>query len=129
MFWHSITNHQNDKILEILRYEALTNSSLIRSSRHAAAIVYKKRVLSIGHNKRKTHPIELRWQKKPGAIFLHAEKDAIIKAMNRYGDQILQDCTLYVIRVMKNGDLGCSKPCESCQNFINSLDIKRIYWS
>lgn len=129
MIWNSLIEHQNDKVFETLLNEAKTNSSLIRSSRHAAAVVYKKKILAIGHNKRKSHPIELKFQKIPGAIFLHAEKDAIIKTMNRYGDQILQHCSIYVLRVMKNGSLGYSKPCESCQAFIKSVGIKKIYWS
>lgn len=129
MIWNSLIEHQNDKVFDTLLSEAKTNPNLIRSSRHAAAVVYKKKILAIGLNKRKSHPIEFKFQRIPGAIFLHAEKDAIIKTMNRYGDQILHHCSIYVLRVTKTGNLGYSKPCESCQNFIRSVGIKKIYWS
>ena len=128
--WHSDESHQNERILYRLQHEAIQHSDLVKSSRHAAAVVYKKRILSIGHNSRiKTHPIEMKFQTRPGAIYLHAEKDAIIRAMNRFGDEILKECSLYVLRVFKNGEIGNSRPCESCQDFIKAVKIKHVYWT
>lgn len=128
--WHSPDSHTNERILYRLQHEAIEYSGLVKSSRHAAAIVYKKRILAIGHNSKiKTHPIEFKFQRHPGADFLHAEKDAIIRAMNRFGDEILRECSLYVLRVLKNGEIAGSKPCESCQEFIKAVKIKNVYWT
>jgi tRNA(Arg) A34 adenosine deaminase TadA len=128
--WANDPNHRNDKILFRLQHEAIQHSDMVGSSRHAAAVVFKKRILSIGHNSRiKTHPIEKKFQNHSGITPLHAEKAAIIRAMNRYGDEILKDCDLYVLRVLKNGNIANSKPCPSCQEFIKVVKIKHTYWT
>lgn len=36
---------------------------------------------------------------------------------------------LYIFRVRKNGSQGLAKPCDTCLNIIQTLGIKRIYFS
>ena len=129
MNWKSCSEHKNDRIFNLL-YQEAERAPMIKKARHTCAIVYRKRVLAIGHAKRKTHPIERKWQRKTQSpLYLHAEKDAIIKTINKHGDEILKECSLYVLRVMHNGNIGFSKPCESCNDYINFVGIKKVYWS
>jgi tRNA(Arg) A34 adenosine deaminase TadA len=69
----------NNVILQRLK-EVAEDSEPVSKVRLAAAILYKNKIVSIGRNQYKTHPIMLRFCKNPEAIYLHAEVDAINRA-------------------------------------------------
>ncbi len=117
-----------DRLDKILINVSL-KSDLVKSSRHAAAILYKGQIISTGNNKYKSHPAMLRFNKDSPKIFLHAEIDAIIKTINAHGVDILKDCTLYVIRTTKTGRMASSEPCQICKRFIESVNISNVFWS
>lgn len=109
--------------------DACSRSELVRSSRHAAAILYKGQIISIGNNKRKSHPIMCKFNKSSPKIFLHAEVDAIVKCINAHGLDIFPDTTLYVLRMTKSGYVGSSEPCQICKEIIKSVGISTVFWS
>ena len=123
--WYSENDRIKDKLIEV----ANTQAVCIASSKHASCIVHKKRILSFGWNKKKSHPICVEHQDNPERIFLHAEMDAIVRAVNLYGSDILSDSDLYVLRVTKGGRLGYSKPCNGCMSVIRSFKIRNVFWS
>jgi deoxycytidylate deaminase len=102
---------------------------MVRSSRHAAAIVYKGQILSFGLNSMKTHPIMWKFGRNKEAIYLHAEIDAIVRCINKYGTVVLPKSTLYVVRINKAGKIVHSKPCSGCQRAIESFNIQKVEWS
>jgi deoxycytidylate deaminase len=66
---------------------------------------------------------------KEGQQFLHAEVDAIIKAINQWG-QDLSGTQLFVLRVTsKGGNVANSKPCAGCQKYIEASGISEIFWT
>lgn len=105
------------------------HSDQVRSSRHAAAIVYKGQVLSLGNNKLKTHPIMLKYGKNDKSIYLHAEVDAIVRCINKFGSSILSNCSLYVLRLDKMNRICISKPCEGCQKAIEAFGVRHVYYT
>jgi len=105
-------------------------SDRVKSSFHCAAIVWKnRRILAVGNNRRKSHPLQQQYQQNKEKIFLHAEADSIIKTMNRYGQEILSECSIFVMRTTRTGEIAESKPCSGCLKFINAMDIQSIFWS
>jgi len=70
-----------------------------------------------------------RFCKHPEAVWLHAEIDCIVKVVNRYGTEALKDSELYVARVLKDGSLANSQPCEGCQRAIEAFQIKRVFYT
>jgi len=104
-------------------------ATLVRHSRHAACIVHKDRVLSVGTAKYKSHPIMQRYQSVPEQIYLHAEVDAILRAANRFGTEILKNSSLHVLRLTKGGAVSLSKPCVVCERVINAFEIPHVHWS
>jgi tRNA(Arg) A34 adenosine deaminase TadA len=108
--------------------DATEHSDMVKSSKHAAAILYKGQILAIGNNKRKTHPLMSKFVNGP-KIFLHAEVDAIIRTVNNHGIEILSDCTLYVLRTTKSGRIAGSEPCNICKRIISSFNIPQTFWS
>lgn len=102
---------------------------IIRGSSHAAAITYKGKIISIGRNQLKTHPIMKKYGKNDKAIFLHAEIDAILRAAREVGPEFLSKCTLYVLRVTKGGVVSNSCPCSGCARFIKDMNIKEVVFT
>ena len=91
-------------------------------SKHAAAIVNKNKIVSIGYNR--TIP------KNKGYYTIHAERSALTKCNHRD----LKGASLYVIRINKSHDkVMLSKPCPMCSSLINSFKrkykLKTIYYS
>jgi len=113
-----------------LVWTARLKAECIGSSQHAAVVVYKKKkIIAVGWNKRKSHPLCVEYQPNPQRIYLHAEMDAIIKTINRHGPDMLPDCKLVVLRLTKGGRIAESKPCEGCMSLINAMNVGEVEWT
>lgn len=99
-----------------------------------AAIVNRKTIVSFGFNQRKTHPLQAKYAKNEHAIFLHAEIDAIRKALKRGAD--LTKCDLYIMRAKHTGPkfgdpvvCALARPCSGCQRCIGDMGFRNVYYS
>jgi deoxycytidylate deaminase len=92
---------------------------------HAAFLIKKNKIIQIGLNKRRTHPVIKKHPYHDGHVGIHAELDAILKS----GKEDLSDCDLIVLRVDNNGKLNNSKPCVGCHSVIQQFGIENIYYS
>ena len=109
--------------------------------KHAAAIVKKGKIISIGYNYAK---------KNNGFNSIHAERDALIKC----NKSKIKGSSLYVIRlnytnyyennninkfkrskktISKNHNCLYSKPCDNCEKlikkYIKKYNLKKVYYS
>jgi len=91
---------------------------------HVSALYYKKRLLSLGVNQTKTHPLSFRLSGLEHKKYLHAEINCL---KNTGGD--LRKSTLYVVRVDRNGRLAQSKPCKFCEGYIKERGVGRVVYS
>jgi deoxycytidylate deaminase len=110
-------------------FDKIQDCEMVGCSKHAAAITYKGKVLSIGKCQMKTHPIMLDYQSDEHKIYLHAEIDAIVKTINNHGSDILKHCDIYVMRLTRGGNIGNSKPCKGCQKAIDAFGFKNVFWT
>jgi tRNA(Arg) A34 adenosine deaminase TadA len=102
----------------------------------AAAIVYRRNIIAIGINTAKSDPFQKRFAHHEEAIYLHAELQAIKRALAIVdtADQ-LADCSLYVCRLKASGPRnhvatwGLAKPCRACEAGIRAYGIKRVYYT
>jgi tRNA(Arg) A34 adenosine deaminase TadA len=124
-----------DRIMSQLFAMAVDVSS-IRNYRLAAAVVYKRRMISIGVNELKTHPMQLKYSKNEHKIFIHAEMAAIKNSLRRLDVDELRSCDLYVCRAkyLKVGGKfqnisGLSLPCAACNNAIMAFGFRHIIYS
>jgi len=85
-----------------------------------ALVVKKNRVLSVGYNNPKTHPLA-----KTKMRQLHAEMDAIIGC----NAEQLDGAELVVVRARRDKKVGMAKPCKACHEFIAKVGIKRVYYT
>lgn len=90
---------------------------------HIAYLLKHNKIVHIGFNKIKTHPLLKYYPKHSNGI--HAELDVIMKS----NMDDLSSYTLVVIRVGRNGKITMSKPCKSCQNIISQYNIFECYYS
>lgn len=120
------------KNLNILRAIA-EDIEPVRNAQLAAMIFYKGRIISIGYNQKKSHPMAAKFSKNPDAIFLHAEVDAVIKALKKLSEAELKRATLIVARVKtdENGKLvfGMAKPCPGCSKCIAAYGIRKVIYT
>ena len=92
----------------------------------AAALVKRNRVLGVGLNRSKTHPLQAKFGKNEQSIHLHAEIDAIKNALKRHTVDELVGSTLMVARIKKDGTPGSACPCSGCQRAIIHFGIKEV---
>ena len=78
------------------------------------------KVISVGHNQKKTHPLT-------NTYSLHAEAAAIIG--RRYHKEDLSGCSIWVYRERTSGEPGMSKPCDDCMRLIVASGIKKVYYT
>ena len=90
--------------------------------RMGAVVVRKNRVIGAGCNVLKSHPMV----HKPGNFFrcIHAEIAACLN-----GPRDLEGASLYVARLLKNGEFALAKPCEACEELLVRFKLKRVYYS
>lgn len=104
----------------------------VRSARMAAAIYQRNKLISVGVNTHKTHPMAKRYQKHQKTNCLHAEVAAIKNALRH--TKKLAGMSLYVARaVFDSGRTHASwanaKPCIGCQQAIRAHQISRVYYT
>lgn len=88
--------------------------------------IRKNRIYSAGVNSyTKTHPTQSFYGKQAGQPkreYLHAEIAALLRAPKNID-------TLLVVRINKNGEFACAKPCEICELAIKKFNpnLKVVY--
>lgn len=91
----------------------------------AATLDKKGRIIAIGENSVKTHPLMRKYGSKVNLqhkIYLHAEVSAMVKSYQ-------QAHSILVIRLNRAGEFAMAKPCLICQMAIHTAKIKHIYYS
>ena len=100
--------------------------------------VYKKDIIGIGYNSRKTSPIQSKYNAlgkrillsnngKPVNEYLHAEIDCL--NMIRNMDIDFSKVRLYISRKNCWNELACCRPCSACEYAIKELGIKSVYYT
>lgn len=92
--------------------------------RHFAFILNKSRIISIGKNSKKSHPINEKYGYFQGSG-LHAEACAIIRS----GDVNHSRNTLVTFRIDRNNKVAMGKPCKHCQKLLKDVSFKEVYYS
>ena len=100
--------------------------------RHYSFIFENKKLLSIGINSPKTHPLNLKYnyinnQKKniSEVVGTHSELSAVIKLG-------LDDCSGLILvntRINRNNKLDYSFPCSGCIDMIKQLNFEKVVYS
>jgi deoxycytidylate deaminase len=99
----------------------------------ASVVLHKGIPVSFGFNKSKSHPFAAKYARRDGAIFLHAEADAIHKARKKLSSFDLSRSTIITARIKYDGrgrpSYGISKPCEGCMRCIEDSRIATVVYT
>jgi hypothetical protein len=116
-------------------------SSLMRQTRekrcyHFSFAVYKGRVLAVGSNIQKTHPINLinrKVSQRTGVDFSEykhiCSEFNVVNKIKNLTNVNFKKCTLVNIRYDRNMRLALAKPCMSCQSLLSFFEFKRVVWT
>ena len=123
----------NEGILHTLAKVAAANPN--DREKFAAAVVYRNRIISIGMNSMKSHPMAAKYGKNEHAIFLHAEVAAIKNALREINVDDFSKCDIYITRVKKEKPFtkkfvwGLAKPCPGCARAIAEFGFKKTIYT
>lgn len=99
----------------------------------AAGIVFRRHLIATGVNSYKTHPMMLNGDYREHQIYLHAEADAIRRALRLLTQEQLTKASLYVVRVKKSTSgayvEAMAKPCAGCMGLINQYNLAEVRWT
>lgn len=113
------------KITKVVIKRAVEEAEKSNHTHRVGAVIFKnKSVISAGRNfssrsAKHLHPRFMKWK-----YSIHAEADAIMKAR-----QDLKGCSMFVVRLNKNGKMLMAKPCKICRNYLNYIGISRVYYT
>ena len=96
---------------------------------HVAGVYFKGKLVAVGYNSYKSHPMQKLWSRNKESIFLHAEVAVIIKALRVLTQQELSKSTLLVARKGKTKKLITSKPCMGCMKLIAEIGFSSVRYT
>jgi deoxycytidylate deaminase len=120
-----------NKIIEV-SYALINKHNADLRCRHFSFILDRNRIISIGLNSPKTHPLNLKYnyvnknnEKISNIVGTHSELSAVI----RLGEEDCSKLTLVNTRINRNNMLDFSAPCNGCCDMIQQLNFKNVYFS
>ncbi len=123
----------NEGILHTLAKVAAANPG--QREKLAAAVVCRNKIISIGINSMKSHPMAAKYGKNEHAVYLHAEVAAIKNALREIDVDDFSKCDIYITRVKKEAPFtkkfvwGLAKPCVGCERAIAEFGFKRVIYT
>lgn len=121
------TEIRNQKIFDLL-FEKAKGAELIATSRHASALVYKKQVLAVGLNSRRSHPMAKKFNVED-KVCVHSELSAVLQVLNQYGPDVLKRCSIYNLRLTSKDRVAGSKPCPGCSRMLDAFGVVKRFWT
>ena len=110
--------------------KAVSHTSNYEKSRIGSVVVKKNKILGIGMNLKKTHPIQqhlnLITTGRKKHDFLHAEVNAINHVLDKSN---LKGASIYIYRELKDGSLALCRPCPGCMHEIKKYGIKKVFYT
>jgi hypothetical protein len=101
---------------------------------HIAFLMRRNKILSIGINKKCTHPLNLRNRKlnRAGkdisdAKLTCAELCCLLKSRNKNIDY--NKCYMVNIRINRNNQLDVATPCMSCESLLRHYKVCDVYYT
>lgn len=103
---------------------------------HVSVLWNKNKLLSVGVNRRSTHPRNLKnkkFNRKGHDIsqmkFRCSEFESFIGLGKQRYTLDFSKCTMVNIRINKENQISLSQPCNSCENLIQWLGLRRVFFT
>lgn len=92
--------------------------------RMGAVLVHRHKVVSIGNNNYKTHPLQINHHTGSIGSSVHAELNCLLNAHPEHK----RNADIYIVRLLSNNELGKSKPCRNCSRLLINEEIRRVVY-
>lgn len=126
MFLKNISMNKPGKYQKLIKLARQLLNGVPSRQKHFSFLIIRNKVVSFGFNYSfKTHPLA----KKYGHRFSSTHSELKALADFPFRTSKLSDCKLINIRIMANGSLGMSKPCNHCQVMLRDYGIKVIVYT
>lgn len=93
-------------------------------SRHGAVIIYRNKVVAAATN---TYVASRRPYDDYRSV--HAEVAVIVEFLKKYPRSALREATLVVVRISRDDELSCSRPCAKCTQTILKYNVGKVVHS
>jgi len=115
-----------------ISYAFAGKRSLKQRCRHFSFIFDRSRLVSMGVNNYKTHPLNMRYNyvnrhnhRISCFVGTHSEMSAVIKL----GEDCCKGLTLVNTRINRKNELDYSCPCKGCLDMIVKLGFKSVFYT
>lgn len=123
MFHMNITRHMETAISIARDTVPFANAKI------GAVLLHHNTVVAVANNNNpKTHPLARRYGKNRNALYPHAEI-AVLRNAQKRGFKNWRSATLLIARVLRDGTVAMSKPCEGCSIAIRNFNIGKVYYT
>lgn len=123
----------NNRILKFFEVaKAVSRTSEYPRVKIGCCIVKKNKILAVGVNLLKSHPIQKAFNEFRGLDTnkihnnIHAELDAVLKVRHK---EDLEGADIYLYREDSRGIRRICKPCPACMSMLKLYKIKTIYYT
>jgi hypothetical protein len=120
-----------NKIIET-SYALVGNHRYLQRCKHFSFIYDKNKLLSIGINSPKTHPLNLKYnyinKQKDNISHIvgtHSEMSAVIKL----GFEFCEGLTIVNTRINRKNEIDNSYPCNGCMELLRELKFEKILYT
>jgi len=117
------------RIIQI-SYELSEKIGRKKRNKHFSFILSKNKILAIGINNSKTHPLNLKYNyvnrkknKISEMIGTHSEMNAVLKLKKSCEGLVMVNT-----RINKKNELAYSKPCNGCLDLIKKLKFDQVFY-
>ena len=132
-----MVNFNTNKLLKISKSLHKTHHLYLEMRTfHVTFAIYRGKLMSIGINNTKTHPIikKLNYCSNDGEDLrniarTHSELNCVLKLKNKFPSIYLDDIIFVNIRLDRMGNVRYSKPCNGCTHLMEQVGYKKIYYS
>lgn len=131
---HSLMNKKAFKFFRLAKNAA--KFSDFPKIKIGCVAIYKNKVISIGYNSIKTHPLQKKYNKyrkfSDGGNVINHTLHAEVHCLNQIMDSEINmgKVSLFIFRISSNiCSVGMCRPCQACMRLIKNMGIKNIYYT
>lgn len=105
----------------------------VGKARIVAGIYHRERLMAVGFNQMKSHPLQQRFSDRPSRIFQHAEIAALVQFQRRHPPELLANCEMVISRARKTVErhwqFGLVRPCCGCFRALTHFSVRSVTYS
>lgn len=116
---------------DLMRCITAITLSTNKRCNHVAIVTKRNRIVAVGTNTDKTHPMAKTLKLAKQTESMCAELNAALKIglSHKEGLPDFSDLTMTVVRVGNAGELKMSRPCSGCCKMLTQCGFKRVMYS